>query len=992
MKRPREMLQSGGLGPARKRRFARKRRLGVGLVAFLAVAAGVLAAVVLVLPQYVARHVIATELRALGVRSEGIGSLKIDVWGNEVTLGAVEFWAADADRGQIGSLALEYDLAALLERRALFRRAIIEGIDLVVERGGDGALTVNGIALAGLMPGTDVQRSAAAGWTAGVDDVLLRAGRLVLRTAAGGELTIEIDQLAVANAYGWDSDQPQRVVFAGRFNDIAARIEADARMLAETLSADARFRLEAVDIPKISKLAGPLGFERRAGSIDVDGRATISVSANGTIAIEAAGTGTSAGADIARPEMELAFDRADFRFDSMLVATAAPPARGDSGPAARWEASGDFQVRLGAGTVSLPESAGVAFRNAAVDVRGLAVIGEADGGTTLSGAPTVGVEGLDVLGPVPVTAARLELTLGRLALKSAGGSLSLRLQGTGTAARARMLLPGAEVRANEVRLTLRDSTAISARGEMRFAADVDAHASGLNGSLPAAGTGATIAADRLDLALRHLRARTGAQSISAEGAGTARISGLSASVPADGGRPDLKLSAARLRAALSRASAAATEEGIRWRTPASVEVEEIAVDTDADATAALRIGTLLLGGATIDQDLSIAAAELSLRNAEFAFSDQTLVLLAGIDGAAGARAVVRPAIRIERIGIEDQAKIWFTDTSVDPLVAVEAVVTGAELRNLDAAKPDEPAEVRLDADVNEFAKLRVSGWVRPLTRPPDFELEASVVALQLPPFSPYAAEMLGVELDSGALTARAQAAAVEGALAGFVDMELDNLQFARQTAETEDRFTSGVGVPVERLAALLQDSGGRIALSLPVAGTLDRPDVDLSDAITQAVGGALTTLFPPAAIARMLTAPATFDIDLEPIVFKPGAAELDEDGLRFADALARLLAERPKLSVTVCGVATAADFEAYTAGALRRRAPGDPTAVGPSGARIAAVVQAARPALDELAVARTRALRRHLITGRGIAARRVAECRARYDPRDSGPPRVEVSV
>jgi len=204
-------------------------------------------------------------------------------------------------------------------------------------------------------------------------------------------------------------------------------------------------------------------------------------------------------------------------------------------------------------------------------------------------------------------------------------------------------------------------------------------------------------------------------------------------------------------------------------------------------------------------------------------------------------------------------------------------------------------------------------------------------------------------------------------------------------------MTSTVGVPLETAVGLLQDDDGRILLKLPVSGTLSKPDVDISSAVDKAIGGALKKTFPPAMVASLLsgvakgTGPA-----FEPIEFMPGSAELSEAGKSYADAVAEFLAERPKLSLRVCGRSTAPDMKRLMADT--ESAEGSKGEAGQSEAKPVLDSAQAEQVLVELAVERKQAVRRYLIQEKGADVKRVHECRSTFEAADQGSPRVEISL
>jgi outer membrane protein OmpA-like peptidoglycan-associated protein len=118
-----------------------------------------------------------------------------------------------------------------------------------------------------------------------------------------------------------------------------------------------------------------------------------------------------------------------------------------------------------------------------------------------------------------------------------------------------------------------------------------------------------------------------------------------------------------------------------------------------------------------------------------------------------------------------------------------------------------------------------------------------------------------------------------------------------------------------------------------------------------------------------------------PIAFDPGTADLNSTGRDMAAALARVLRERDKLKLRVCGRATAEDL----AEALGEKAP------PPAGPQRDQAVARLGGSLEALASDRTAEVRRALIEEGGAKPGQVGECRSAFDPDDTRPPRVEIS-
>ena len=112
----------------------------------------------------------------------------------------------------------------------------------------------------------------------------------------------------------------------------------------------------------------------------------------------------------------------------------------------------------------------------------------------------------------------------------------------------------------------------------------------------------------------------------------------------------------------------------------------------------------------------------------------------------------------------------------------------------------------------------------------------------------------------------------------------------------------------------------------------------------------------------------------------------------------------PKLSINICGKATAADYLATSDASSQEAGPVEAEAAGEEPAPEAAVsadenrippeeltltdVEAQK--LLDIATARTQAARTYLVEIAGLDKERIGQCRITYSMKDKKPPRVEV--
>jgi peptidoglycan hydrolase-like protein with peptidoglycan-binding domain len=357
----------------------------------------------------------------------------------------------------------------------------------------------------------------------------------------------------------------------------------------------------------------------------------------------------------------------------------------------------------------------------------------------------------------------------------------------------------------------------------------------------------------------------------------------------------------------------------------------------------------------------------------------------------------RSSYRLGQLALTGESVIRFRDDLVTPNVNVDAVFKQAQVNNLDSRKTQQPTEVSLAAEINEFTQAELSGWINGLSKNADFDLSAKVANLSMSTYSPYIEALARVYVESGRLDTRVAGRAAQGALQGEIELALDKLRFRPLSREDAERVANEVGVPLDTAVKLLQDSEGHIALKLPLSGTVSEPDVDISSAVDKAIGGALREVFPPYMVASLMSSLLQGDgAKFEPIGFAPGSAELDQAGRRYADRLVEFLAQHPKLSVNICGRSTAQDLGKLAASAdapepatAKPKSKAEPAEAGPADEPLAGSAQAAQ-LLEELAIERKRAVRRYLVNEKGLDAARIGECGSSFEAGDQGDPRVEI--
>lgn len=224
----------------------------------------------------------------------------------------------------------------------------------------------------------------------------------------------------------------------------------------------------------------------------------------------------------------------------------------------------------------------------------------------------------------------------------------------------------------------------------------------------------------------------------------------------------------------------------------------------------------------------------------------------------------------------------------------------------------EMATLTLAGKVARTGDLSVSGRLQPLASPPALDIQARASDIELAPLSPYSGKYAGYGIERGKLSMDVAYRIDEhGRLDAKNRLVLNQLTFG-EAVDSPD----ATKLPVRLAVALLSDRHGVIDLDLPIGGSLNDPQLSVFGLVLKVIGNVMS---------KALTAPFALlsggsGEDLSRVAFLPGLAQLQPDAPALLDRVARSLADRPALTVTLAGEADReAERAAWQAAALERR-------------------------------------------------------------------------
>jgi hypothetical protein len=152
--------------------------------------------------------------------------------------------------------------------------------------------------------------------------------------------------------------------------------------------------------------------------------------------------------------------------------------------------------------------------------------------------------------------------------------------------------------------------------------------------------------------------------------------------------------------------------------------------------------------------------------------------------------------------------------------------------------------------------------------------------------------------------------APDGQLSASNQVILNQLSFGNRAPDSE-----APNLPVKLVVALLADRNGVIDINLPVSGSINDPQFRLGPIVVRLVlnliGKAITSPF-----SLLAGALGGGGDEMSQVVFSPGSTELADDARQRLNAVAKALADRPALQLTVVGHS---DLEAERSGMQRAR-------------------------------------------------------------------------
>ena len=233
----------------------------------------------------------------------------------------------------------------------------------------------------------------------------------------------------------------------------------------------------------------------------------------------------------------------------------------------------------------------------------------------------------------------------------------------------------------------------------------------------------------------------------------------------------------------------------------------------------------------------------------------------------------------------------FKDFTVRPDFAIGLQTLNGSITGLSSAEASR-AKVDIDAAVDKYAPVKITGEVNYLAAEAYTNLAANFRNIELTTFNPYSGKFMGYQIEKGKLSIDTTYLVEDRKLRAQHKILISQLKLGEKVKSAD-----ATKLPVKLAVALLKDRNGDITLDLPVSGTIDDPQFKIGPIIWKMFVNLLV---------KIVTAPFTLIASLfgggpevQFVEFAPGRSTLEPALVERLTSVRKALVERPGLELEI---------------------------------------------------------------------------------------------
>lgn len=282
-------------------------------------------------------------------------------------------------------------------------------------------------------------------------------------------------------------------------------------------------------------------------------------------------------------------------------------------------------------------------------------------------------------------------------------------------------------------------------------------------------------------------------------------------------------------------------------------------------------------------------------------------------------------------------------------------------------KPDSKINIDLEGKVEAAGKFKSKGYVIKGDNTA-LNLDMNFANIELTTFTPYAGRFAGYEIKKGKLFLDLNYSLQNKKIKGKNNVRLDNFTLGEKIDSEHS-----TNLPVKFVLSLMKDRKGQIKFKLPVEGDVNSPSFSIGNLVWTAIKNMIVNI--ALAPFDFLSSLVGGGEKLQLIQFEASKATLAPDQTSKLDQLAKILEERPEISIDLQGLYQKSDLDTLRTN-LKPEAPVTPEELD---------------ALKSLALSRGQFIQTALIE-RKVNAERLYLLSVAGSIDDTNPPQVKLSL
>jgi len=339
---------------------------------------------------------------------------------------------------------------------------------------------------------------------------------------------------------------------------------------------------------------------------------------------------------------------------------------------------------------------------------------------------------------------------------------------------------------------------------------------------------------------------------------------------------------------------------------------------------------------------------------------------------------------INRLVVGGKSALSVSDAGVSPAFTQQVDINSLIVEGLNTGNPEQPLHLVLDAQTDKYSQIKTDTRMWPFKEKLTVDTRTDLQEIDLHPVSPYVADALGYDIESGQLDLNLTMNIDQGIIDGQTKLKLRKFDLGGAEAPQQEgtQKDSGGLIPLNVAVGMLKDSNENIELDIPVSGDVNSPDFGwgsfvsllFKNALFEATATVVAQSFVPYAnvlTVAKIAGDQLLKMRVEPLLYPPQIINPAEANAKFVDELKKLLAEKTDMQVKACPFAVPQDLA-------------EATQAGLTDQQIAT--------LKDLATQRGEAFKDTIIADGNIQSSRILLCKPQVDLKEQAQGRLEFEI